>query len=660
VLLLKVAVALVVFDPGAVDTFVLPKSAIGHTLSFALVGLLALCVWRGIVALRWSWLLVWVSALTAAFAIATAFALDTTVGLFGVDRRFLGLTHMMDAYVIFIGTALTFRARRDLGLLIGAAVGATLVVNVYALLQMTGHDIVVFREGTLRPIGTIGQPDTMGAYSGIAAVSILTVVGAFWRSLSPVARAAFLATAASSFVVAYADGVRAGLIAVAAGALAALLLFFVGPRGGLTRSHAGLAVLLLVGTVLVFTSPLASRITPDKLASDPSLATRVQIWQASLQMITNRPMFGVGPDNFAVAYPTARSDATVRLDGLDVSQNSTHSWPMYVLTSVGIAGAVAFLGVLTTAVLGAVRLRRRSDAAAFALIPLGAYVGQSLVTITDPSLDWVAWTSLGVIAAATARGLPLHRAIVLRRVALAVAIGCFLLLIPAAADARTRIRASELAADSERFVGLKRPLDAVAAAGEVTRLDPRRGTSWARLATVLAAAGSPSGARTAYVEASAREPWQPLWQRDIGLQWLALGDARRAIDALTAATRLDPHDAVSFDLLARLALNSGDDANAARYGDRAIELYPARVSFYDVPVIAHQRLGEWDQAERVIRRGLATQPTETDAVHLHVLLGRLYLGSGRVADARNELAWLLSHAPEDPDVAALRGQLPAP
>jgi Flp pilus assembly protein TadD len=375
-------------------------------------------------------------------------------------------------------------------------------------------------------------------------------------------------------------------------------------------------------------------------------------------MIAGRPLFGVGPDNFAVGYPTARSDATVQLDGLDVSQNSTHSWPMYVLTSAGIAGALAFIGVLTAAIMGAVRIGRRREAAAFALIPLAAYVGQSLVTITDPSLDWIAWTSLGVIAAATTRGLALGRSVIVQRMAVAVAVGCFLLLIPVLADARTRIRASELAAQAEYLIGVKRPMDAVAAAGEVTRLDPRRGTSWARFATVLSVAGSPSGARTAYVEASAREPWQPLWQRDIGLQWLALGDARRATDALTEAVRLDPHDAVSFDLLARLAINSGDDAAAVRYGDRAVALFPLRVAFYDAPVVAHQRRGEWDVAERELRQALQFA-SEPEAPHLHVLLARLYEAAGRNTEARDELAWLLAHVPNDPDVAALKARLGA-
>jgi hypothetical protein len=95
-----------------------------------------------------------------------------------------------------------------------------------------------------------------------------------------------------------------------------------------------------------------------------------------------------------------------------------------------------------------------------------------------------------------------------------------------------------------------------------------------------------------------------------------------------------------------------------RYGDRAVALFPLRVAFYDAPVVAHQRRGEWHVAEQELRQALQFA-SEPEAPHLHVLLARLYEAAGRNTEARDELAWLLAHVPNDPDVAALKARLGA-
>jgi tetratricopeptide (TPR) repeat protein len=301
-------------------------------------------------------------------------------------------------------------------------------------------------------------------------------------------------------------------------------------------------------------------------------------------------------------------------------------------------------------------LRRSGSNAAFAFVPLAAYVGQGLVTVTDPSLDWIAWVSLGVIAAGSTREMRPAWTAGLSRPAIALAFGCAILLIPVALDAQSRIKASEFAGNSEHLLVANRPLDAVTDAGQAVRFDNRRGTYWGRFGSALSAAGSPSAAQSAYADASVREPWQPIWRRDIALQWLQLGNVARAIEALHDAIRIDPHDVISLDLLARLAVNSGNDATAVAYGDRAIELYPARASFYQAPIAAHEGRGEWDVAEREIRVALQ-YASDPEQPHFHVLLADLLAANGRVAEARAELAWLLANAPNDPEVAALKARL---
>src|SRR5712692_2053418 len=68
--ILKVAVALIVFDPRSFDAFGLPKVALGHALSFVLAGvILLLLVRHGLSIVPWTRLHVAVGALDTLFAI---------------------------------------------------------------------------------------------------------------------------------------------------------------------------------------------------------------------------------------------------------------------------------------------------------------------------------------------------------------------------------------------------------------------------------------------------------------------------------------------------------------------------------------------------------------------------------------------------------------
>ena len=134
----KVAVVLFAFYPPALDAFSLTKSVVSHVTALVLGALLIWLFARyGRKVISPSPVHLAVLGLVAAFAIATPFAVDQTIALFGASRRYLGLAQVLDDAVLFLAVATLFRTKRDqarlaVGLLV-AAVPLTLMAWCSAL-----------------------------------------------------------------------------------------------------------------------------------------------------------------------------------------------------------------------------------------------------------------------------------------------------------------------------------------------------------------------------------------------------------------------------------------------------------------------------------------------------------------------------------------------
>jgi hypothetical protein len=114
-----------------------------------------------------------------------------------------------------------------------------------------------------------------------------------------------------------------------------------------------------------------ARVTGEALGPNPPLAPlprplqsatirpgRLMLWRAAARISSERPLLGVGPDNYRLHYGTHLhlAEADTRL----------HSNNLYleVLTGTGLVGAAAFALLLTRAALSGARTLRRVDALA--------------------------------------------------------------------------------------------------------------------------------------------------------------------------------------------------------------------------------------------------------------------------------------------------------
>jgi O-antigen ligase/tetratricopeptide (TPR) repeat protein len=646
-----------VFFPPASDAFALTKSVVSHVSALALLVCLVWLVARhGRAVVRVTPIHVAMLAFVVTFVLATPIAVDRTIALFGAARRQLGLDQTLDDAVLFVAVSMLFALPRDRARFASGLLLIGLPVCAYGLLQLSGHDFVRYVEGVgTRPIAAFGQPDTAAAFFGMFAVSALAVALSPWRHVPGWLRVVPAALALAAIVLGQATGSRAFIAAFGAGLLGAAVVGLVvrlGLRWDTRRLTAVVAVAALV--LVVASAAVAPALAPRFGLSGES---RLEIWETAVRAVIQRPVLGVGPDNFVAVYPALHDIRSIALSSTEL-QNSTHNLLLYVATSAGVLGLLTFSAVLVLTAVRALRAAFDRQADALLLVLVASYVGQGLVTITDIGLEWIPFVAAGLAAASWPGAVPRARAAMgpVSQAATATLLTLTVAVVLALSQF-TRIEASQLVGDAEAALRAKLPLVAVDRAGQALRIDNARAATWGLFATALSQSGSPSGAGSAFEEAAKREPWNPVYWRDIALTYIARGDTVRAMDYLERAIAVHPYDPDANDLVARLAYNAGNWQRALDAGTLAVQLQPADrprdITKYEAPVRAAIELHLWQRAEDLLRRALADKET----AHLRVLLATVYSGAGRMSDAAAQVDRALALEPGNPEATAMKQQL---
>jgi Tfp pilus assembly protein PilF len=410
----------------------------------------------------------------------------------------------------------------------------------------------------------------------------------------------------------------------------------------------------LLAVAVVFT-PLGSRLTHVTSGSDVGVLSRFEAWAVAEQAVAARPAFGIGPDNFVAFYPANRTEGSVALSKGEL-QNSTHDVWLYVATSSGLVGLAAFVLLVALLIERGIRVARRGETAALALIPLLAYLGQSLVGVNEVGVDWVFWLSAGIIAVTGAQaarrprtGWPAPRdARLVGGLALVAAIVLIGVTLP------PRIAAGEALLATEAFTAANRGQEAIAHGQDAVAADARRAETWSSYGTALTNAGSLTAAVAAYERAASEQPWQPLNWRNLAIVWSSLGNRTAALASAERAVRADPYDGEAHDIVATLAYDAGDYARAAAEGELAIKYrLPPQVSTYFTTVSAYVQLKDLAKAEAIARAGVAAYPVAT----LKLQLAAILADRGDKAGALAIVDAVLAQDPSNADAKALRQAL---
>jgi hypothetical protein len=265
----------VVFDRGFDWPFVVPRALLGHALAFVLAGVIAgLLVQFGRRTVPWSWLHVAVLVFLGVNVLATAFAADRYLALYGSHARMLGLATLASWAALYFAVVACVRERRDLVALAACALASAAAMLSYEAVQIAGLDPFEWNTNVaLRPISTNGQPTTLGGYLTVLAMASLAIA-LVARSLARWARALVVLAMLALVAGAAATGTRSVLLGMAAGGVALLVIVLVRTAGGRARTVGALRVLAAAAVLvaLVVVAPAGARIfqTAPQGAAPPS------------------------------------------------------------------------------------------------------------------------------------------------------------------------------------------------------------------------------------------------------------------------------------------------------------------------------------------------------------------------------------------------------
>ena len=233
--------------------------------------------------------------------------------------------------------------------IVGALILAALIISFIGLYQYFFTDDVITAEGVRRIHGVYGSPNNLGLFLG-RIVPILAAVALFGNSLRR--RAIYCVIGLPVALCLYLTYSRGAWLL----GLPAAFLFL-----GLMRGRRALLIALLV--ILVIALSLLPLIGTERLASlfntqSGTTFLRLKLWQGSLNMIRDHPLFGVGLDNFLYQYRT-RYVLPEAWEELDLSH--PHNIVLDYWTRLGILGVIAIGWLQFAFFRKALRLYRQLD-----------------------------------------------------------------------------------------------------------------------------------------------------------------------------------------------------------------------------------------------------------------------------------------------------------
>jgi O-antigen ligase/Flp pilus assembly protein TadD len=702
-LLAHLVLAPLLFHTGCYGVFEYPKFALLLLVS-VLLGALGMCrlVRNGptelsaiLKLIRHDPLALGVVLFLLSAVLSTLASISMRTSLFGAQDSHGGLCTIACYTVLFITTRAVCRTSGDARLLLAGCVLAGVITALYALMQFARLDPLTWTGVSdigsyVRPFGTLGHPNFLAAYLVMALpLALLFTPGGApgARALRHVAFALLLVLPPIVILLTLSRGAWIALLSVAVVLLFGFWRLRMAKRATLVTLVTGLLAFLTVAGLCVFNVNQLGSTLSERLEQFAMGASRGHIWQAGLELFADRPLVGLGPDTFQLAFGLKRPEA-FWLSEWGATPARAHNELIHILATQGLFGAVALAIILAGLVLACVRAwRRTSSDDRLLVLALGAGVlgfvvtsafsytvvacgtifvtmaallsrladatteigSAANVTTAAPNRGWlqtIVWAGAAVcifwvvvrpyqahcLVADSEQALHKHPARAVELLTRAVA------LLPGNSDFQTKLGgALQLAAagaltSTGRDVLLARAADALRQACD---LEPHSAYCQANLGRFLAKQKVSTEAHAAFDRALSLDPNNAHILSDAADAALDLGDAERGAGFAQRCRALYPHFALPYAQLGHAALLRGRHAEAIELFNHAL------------------RTREWYADEEARLRAwchLMSAYLQTRAYEQAAAVGRLILRHAPdLAEVRRRLAFALDKVREKQD-----------
>lgn len=287
------------------------------------------------------------------------------------------------AYLFIAIAAGQFLHQRKVSLVfVKAVVMTAFAIAVYSVFQRFGIDFFQYDVAgvdTIRPPGTLGQPTYLGMYLSLALPLSYALVVTFTKKTQRLMYACSTGMIAVALVFTY---TRAAWLAAAVAVLFTAL-FIVSRDKRSRRLLMGISFGIIVLALLAILASGSLNLTSDRISAAISLsgsaAERLAIWESTLSLIKERPVLGWGIETFEDIFPRVEPVSLVRTKVV-AWVDRPHNQMLYIGSSMGIIGLLAYLWFLVTALSTGLRAVRESSRESVPLLAgiAGALIGYSL------------------------------------------------------------------------------------------------------------------------------------------------------------------------------------------------------------------------------------------------------------------------------------------
>jgi hypothetical protein len=436
---------------------------------------------------------------------------------------------------------------------------------------------------------------------------------------------------------------------------------------GLARWSRSRRLLAPLAILLALAAVAAAALLPSAMAAGGGVEVRARIWTSSLAMLRDHPWLGVGPGQFAAAFPVYRDPREIELStherAIPVETEVEHphqDWllPALELGAVGGLLWIAFLALVAGSAWRAMRAELDARAAlAAAAVGILAYALVHGPLLAEPAAASLAFAIFGTILARPGRAwtwpllLLLVCAAPLARAFLRHGRWLSTIARPDAQDAAVVDRSIEAALNCCHDSALAQTLQArffeesnkdpatVARAWEaVLTVRPHRVEALMQLAFARLRAGDFAAARDSYEKARALDPRHPGISKNLRLLDLQEGSFEAGREWLEGS---DPSPELCY-ARAKTERAGGDPVLADLFEARAHLLWARQ----------HAGAGRFSDAVRKYRQCLRVTRAEDlqGAPRIRLELAAALYADGREDEARAQAAGIL---PSEADRAAL-------
>lgn len=304
--------------------------------------------------------------------ISAFFSIDRNMSVFGYYSRFNGGILSLISYSLLYFAFTSNLNKKETIIILKTIVASTILVLIYAILQKAGIDKNIWvQDVQARVFSTFGQPNWLAAFLVLTFPIVIAI--SFRESKK---QNYYLALSLVYFIVILFTKSRSGIIGFIFADTLFWLKLTLSDKKTLKTKPLVIYHFLILAIVAVFGTPwtpsisslLAKKGVVQETKNTTSLETggtesgeiRKIVWKGAIQIWKDHPVFGTGPETFALSYFKYKPKEHNLTSEWDFVYNKAHNEYLNYLANTGTVGFLSYL-VLIIASLYLMLPRKKED-----------------------------------------------------------------------------------------------------------------------------------------------------------------------------------------------------------------------------------------------------------------------------------------------------------